>query len=71
MKILFLLISILLLFSGCFNRRGISATYYNDCDEYYDIQGNYHKDCDENMLEYKTVGDLFKSEEEEPDSNVW
>ncbi len=34
-----------LLFSGCFNRNGVSLKYYSDCDEYYDAQGYYHKDC--------------------------
>jgi len=40
---LFILVSII--FSGCVNKHGISAKYYSDCDEYYDLQGYYHKDC--------------------------
>lgn len=61
----------LLLFSGCVNERGISARYYNECREYYDLQGYYHKVCDENIVDYKDVGELFKEKEPEPTSNVW
>ena len=62
---------ILLLFSGCVNDRGISARYYNDCREYYDLQGYYHKDCDENIVDYQDAKDLFKAKEPEQKSNVW
>lgn len=31
--------------SGCVNKHGISAKYYSDCKEYYDLQGYYHKEC--------------------------
>lgn len=44
----------LLFFSGCVNRRGISATYYNSCEEYYDYQGYYHKKCDDNLIDFGT-----------------
>lgn len=50
---LFLLVPIVL--SGCFNERGVSLKYYNDCEEYYDMQGYYHKQCDKNLLDYKEV----------------
>ena len=62
---------VLLTFSGCVNKRGISAKYYNDCREYYDLQGYYHKECDENIIDFKDVGDMFKEKEPEPTSNVW
>jgi len=61
----------LVLFSGCVNERGISARYYNDCREYYDLQGYYHKKCDENMLEYKDVKEALKTKEPEEKRNVW
>lgn len=38
--------------SGCFNERGVSMRYYNDCEEYYDAQGYYHKQCDKNFVDY-------------------
>ncbi len=53
-NIIFLIISITL-FSGCMNKRGISASYYNDCREYYDARGYYHKSCDENLVEFSDV----------------
>ena len=53
-NIIFLIISIIV-FTGCINKRGISATYYNDCREYYDARGYYHKDCDENLIEFADV----------------
>lgn len=67
----FLLISLLFLFSGCVNKRDVSTSYYNDCDEYYDLQGTYHKDCDENVVEFQDVKDAFKTKEKAPKSNVW
>lgn len=39
--------------SGCFNDRGVSLKYYNDCEEYYDVQGYYHKKCDKNLVDYQ------------------
>lgn len=67
----FILISLLILSSGCLNKRGVSAKYYNDCNEYYDLQGTYHKACDDNMVEFQDVKDAFKTKEEAPKSNVW
>lgn len=61
----------LLVFSGCVSKRGVSLKYYNDCQEYYDMQGYYHKKCDdEAMLTYKKVGDAFKEEKKKTDANV-
>ena len=48
-----ILATLSLLLSGCVNKRGISARYYNSCHEYYDLQGYYHKDCDENIIDFK------------------
>lgn len=42
-------------FAGCFNERGISLRYYNDCEEYYDVQGYYHKECDKNIVDYSDI----------------
>jgi len=62
---------VLLFFSGCVNERGISARYYNDCREYYDLQGYYHKKCDENIIDYKDIKGALKTEEPQPETNVW
>ena len=54
-------ITLLLLFSGCINKHGISLKYYSDCKEYYDVQGFYHKKCgDDDIVTYKSVKDKFK-----------
>ncbi len=66
-----LLILATLFLNGCVNKHGISAKYYSDCKEYYDLQGFYHKDCGEDdMVTYKEMGDLLKKKEE-PKGNVW
>jgi hypothetical protein len=75
-RTLLALSAIALLFSGCVNKRGISATYYNDCREYYDMHGYYHKKCDENIIEYKEVKAGVKEalREEQPEQEkpkVW
>jgi len=59
------------LFSGCINKRGISAKYYSECKEYYDYQGYYHKDCDDEVVSYKDVGELLKRKDTEPKGNVY
>ena len=66
-----LLILTIILFSGCFNRNGVSAKYYSECKEYYDLQGFYHKTCDDDLVTYEEMGDWFKKEKPEPDGNVW
>lgn len=48
-------------FTGCFNDRGVSMRYYNDCEEYYDAQGYYHKKCDPNAVEYSEVQQAAQS----------
>ena len=68
---IFLITILTFLLSGCVNRRGVSAKYYNDCHEYYDSKGYYHKECDENMVEYEDVKKVFRSKEEKPTGNVW
>ena len=75
-RTLLALCAIALLFSGCVNKRGISATYYNDCREYYDMHGYYHKKCDDNLIEYKDVKAEIKEalKEKTPDREkpkVW
>ncbi len=73
-KILFLSALILSTFflSGCINKHGISAKYYSDCKEYYDLQGYYHKECgDDDVVTYKEMKELIKKKKPEPTSNVW
>ncbi len=73
-----LLILLSLLFSGCVNKHGISAKYYSDCKEYYDLQGYYHKKCGEDdIITYKGMGQGLKKvsdvliKESEPLRNVY
>ena len=61
MKRYLLLFLLPLLFAGCVNNRGISLKYYNDCEEYYDVQGYYHKQCDKNILDYSDVTNVLES----------
>lgn len=70
MKQLLLLLAVLL-FSGCFNERGMSLRYYNDCEEYYDAQGYYHKKCDENVMDYSDVKKALSSPATAADPKVW
>ena len=65
--------------SGCVNKHGISAKYYSDCKEYYDLQGYYHKDCGEDdMVTYKQMGkaaedtkNFIINKKDKPKGNVW
>ena len=74
-----LFLSILsILFSGCINKHGVSAKYYSDCKEYYDLQGYYHKACGEDdIFTYKEVGEGVSKvideikDEKKPQKNVW
>jgi len=67
-----ILITLGVIFSGCMNKHGISAKYYSDCTEYYDLQGYYHKKCGEDdIMTYKEMGDAFKKKAPEPTSNVY
>jgi len=50
-KILFILI--LLLFTGCVNKQGISLEYYDDCHTEYDLYGGYEKVCPYNIINFK------------------
>ena len=74
-----LLILTTLYLSGCVNKHGISAKYYSDCKEYYDLQGYYHKKCgDDDIVTYKGTAegildtvDSILGEEKKPKGNVW
>ena len=67
-----LLLLISTLFSACINKHGISAKYYSDCKEYYDLQGYYHKECGEDdIITYEEMGNLLTPDEKKPESNVW
>ena len=75
-KILLLITALLL--TACVNKRGISAKYYSDCKEYYDLQGFYHKDCNDEIVTYKEVKeaggkiiDAYTGKKEKPKGNVW
>lgn len=57
----FLLTIITLIFSGCFNKNGISLKYYSECDEYYDMQGYYHNKCGkDDLISYEELGKKSK-----------
>jgi len=83
MKKIFLFTLLMLTLSGCVNKHGISAKYYSDCKEYYDLQGYYHKECgDDDIITYNTMGkeikkgatkvkSLFIKEEPKVQKNVW
>ena len=71
-KLTFLLLLSSFIFSGCVNKHGISAKYYSDCKEYYDLQGYYHKECGEDdIITYKEMSDAFKKKEDNSGKNVW
>ena len=78
-RTILLLIFIIFVTSGCINKHGISAKYYSDCKEYYDLQGYYHKECgDDDIVTYKeikksvkSVSDSITGTEEKPKGNVW
>jgi hypothetical protein len=79
MKTSILFLFFLFFLSGCVNKHGISAKYYSDCEEYYDLQGYYHKKCGEDDIvtykgvkeDAKKVMDAFTGREEQPKGNVW
>jgi hypothetical protein len=67
-----LFVSFSFFLSGCLNKHGVSAKYYSDCDEYYDLQGYYHKDCGkDDVITYKKMGDAFKRKKPESKGNVY
>ena len=61
MKRYYLLLLLPIFFTGCFNERGVSLRYYNNCEEYYDLQGYYHKQCDKNILDYSDIKEALES----------
>ena len=63
---------LLLSATGCVNKHGISAKYYSDCKEYYDLQGYYHKECgDDDIVTYKEMKEALKKKDTKPKGNVW
>ena len=60
MKKHYVLLLLPIMFTGCFNDRGISLRYYNECEEYYDVQGYYHKQCDKNLVDYKEIQEALQ-----------
>lgn len=71
MKKIVLIGTIPFLLAGCFNERGISLRYYNDCEEYYDVQGYYHKKCDPNLVDYKEIKEALQAPQNPARGNVW
>ena len=75
----FLLLATFFLLSGCVNKHGVSAKYYSECKEYYDLQGYYHKKCGEDdIVTYKALGngakqlmDDFTNTKQKPKGNVF
>ncbi len=66
------LIASIFIFSGCVNKHGISAKYYSDCKEYYDLQGYYHKECgDDDIVTYKAIGEAFTIEDKKESRKTW
>jgi hypothetical protein len=62
----------IIFFSGCVNKHGISAKYYSDCKEYYDLQGYYHKECgQDDMVTYKEMKEYFNEKEDNSNKKVW
>ncbi|WP_324171227.1 hypothetical protein [Sulfurimonas sp.] len=74
-----LLIFMAIFFTGCINKHGVSAKYYSECKEYYDLQGYYHKECGEDdIVTYKEIAesagkvvDVWTEKKEKPKGNVW
>ena len=65
-------IILLIVTTGCINKHGISAKYYSDCKEYYDMQGYYHKKCgDDDIITYKKINNALKIDDTQPKGNVW
>jgi len=52
MKYIILTISLIFL-SGCFNQKGISLKYNDDCHIEYDMYGSYKEVCPHNIYNYK------------------
>lgn len=71
MKTKFLLALFPLLLAGCFNERGVSLRYYNDCEAYYDAQGYYHQKCDKNAVDYKDIKEALTPAQNPNVGNVW
>jgi hypothetical protein len=61
MKKHYLLFLLPITFAGCFNDRGITLRYYNNCEEYYDSQGYYHKECAKNLANYSEIKEEFSA----------
>ena len=51
-KIIF--IFIILLFSGCINKKGISLQYYDNCSEEYQLYGVYKYRCKDNIINFNS-----------------
>jgi hypothetical protein len=60
-----------MILAGCFNDRGPSLRYYNDCEEYYDAQGYHHQRCDPNIVNYKDIKEALKPAQNPTHGNVW
>jgi len=45
--------------------------YYNDCEEYYDVQGYYHKKCGDNLVNYSDIKKAIAPASSNIESKVW
>ena len=61
-----LLVTFILIFSGCFNKNGFSIKYYSNCEEYYDLQGFYHKKCGDEIFTYDDIKKFWRKEKKKP-----
>jgi hypothetical protein len=50
-KVIFF-ITILTIFTGCINKKGISLQYYDNCKESYDLFGTYKYECKDNIINF-------------------
>jgi len=48
-----LFIFILLLFSGCVNKKGLTLKYYDECHTEYGYYGDYDTKCPYNFYNFK------------------
>ena len=61
MKKYYLLFLMPIFFAGCFNERGVSLRYYNDCEEYYDAQNLEVQLCEKKINDYSDIKDALES----------
>ncbi len=48
----FIFVIVTIFITGCINKQGISASYYDDCYSYYDLYGQYKENCPKNFINF-------------------